>query len=183
MEQTRTQRSWNSADIWDEFVAHSQEATNAVEFEIDFYVHMVDFFGKTLHEMWQEKCEKLEESNRDVGEFMLCSFCNDLFVEGVTLFCGHTYCRKCLKKRESDNFIELCPKCDQNAAKYSRWFFMRRAVVDTLKKNVVLNAILTENYPNELQAINVRLDGNKRLEKSDYAQAIEKYKAAIELCK
>lgn len=182
MAQSHQQQSWNCLEIWNNFISHSKQM-NPVELEIDFYIYMVDFLSKTLHKLWQEKCEKLEEANRDIGEFVICSSCNDLLVDGVTLLCGHTYCRKCLKKRESESFIELCHRCDKNSEKHSKWFFKQRTVVDGHQKNVMLNAIIYENYTNELQAINIRLEGNKFLEQKDYIKATEKYQEAVEICK
>ncbi|XP_021854555.1 E3 ubiquitin protein ligase DRIP2 isoform X2 [Spinacia oleracea] len=46
---------------------------------------------------------------------MTCPLCNQLLREATTIsLCLHTFCRKCIYKRLSDEDVDYCPVCDIN---------------------------------------------------------------------
>ena len=174
---------WNTNEIWSKL----QEVIGELEsqtFSKDYISKMVDFLVNSLNSIREIKCTKLDDNQRDTGEFLICEVCSDLYVDPVTLLCGHTYCKKCLLKREGQHYVEICAKCDKNNLKRTRWAnFFRRSVVDKCHTNVIINSIVKDNYPNELKAINVRLEGNELFVNKDYTEAESKYKEALTICK
>merc|ERR1712007_181584 len=51
---------------------------------------------KVVVQAWQGKEQELIEDN-DVAEAFLCTLCEDLLLEPVTLVCGHTMCKCCVE--------------------------------------------------------------------------------------
>lgn len=50
-----------------------------------------------------------------IAACMTCPLCNKLFREATTISeCLHTFCRKCIYKKISDDELECCPVCDVN---------------------------------------------------------------------
>lgn len=48
-----------------------------------------------------------------IAEIMTCPICHKLFREATTISeCLHTFCRKCIHKKLSDEELENCPVCD-----------------------------------------------------------------------
>lgn len=48
-----------------------------------------------------------------IAEIMMCPICHKLFREATTISeCLHTFCRKCIHKKLSDEELENCPVCD-----------------------------------------------------------------------
>jgi len=174
---------WNTEEIWSKF----QGVAGELDYQIlgkDYISKMVEFLIETLNSIREMKCTKLDENQRDIGEFLMCDMCTDLYVEPVTLLCGHSYCKKCVQKRETQLYVELCVKCDKNNLKRARWAnFFRRSIVDKCRSNVIVNAIVKDNYPNELKAINIRLEGNELFVNKDYTEAESKYQEAVTICK
>ncbi|XP_018558009.1 tripartite motif-containing protein 16-like [Lates calcarifer] len=77
-------------------------------------------------------------------EKLCCSICLDLLTDPVTIPCGHSYCKSCIKLRwdeEEKDDILSCPQCRQI-------FKMRPALV----KNIVLTDLVEELKKTGLQA-------------------------------
>ena len=145
---------------------------------------------------WYRKCLELlanamrnfhEEFQSDVPEkknfrdLFLCDACEEIMFQPLVLSCGHTYCKRCLVKRESENYIEHCYKCGNISAK-RKWHFSK-STLNSLKQNVCLNSILEYCFKKELQSIQLRLEGNKLFLEKNYKEAEEKYTDALDLCK
>lgn len=109
-----------------------------------------------------EQQTPVEDSNG-----LQCGVCTGLLYDPVTLPCGHSFCRLCLKKQES----EKCVFCG-NQFSYSR-----------LKTNVILQHVLEKSFKVELEATRLRLQGNQLHRKKNSLEAIEKYEEAEKLSK
>lgn len=109
-----------------------------------------------------EQQTPVEDSNG-----LQCGVCTGLLYDPVTLPCGHSFCRLCLKKQESEKCV-----CCGNQFSYSR-----------LKTNVILQHVLEKSFKVELEATRLRLQGNQLHRKKNSLEAIEKYEEAEKLSK
>ena len=109
-----------------------------------------------------EQQTPVEDSNG-----LQCGVCTGLLYDPVTLPCGHSFCRLCLKKQESEKCV-----CCGNQFSYSR-----------LKTNVTLQQVLEKSFKVELEATRLRLQGNQLHRKKNSLEAIEKYEEAEKLSK
>lgn len=50
---------------------------------------------------------------KQIAECLECSICQDIFTDSVTLFCGHSYCMKCISEymKRAPSTMKNCPKC------------------------------------------------------------------------
>ncbi|XP_065668996.1 LON peptidase N-terminal domain and RING finger protein 3 isoform X2 [Hydra vulgaris] len=124
---------------------------------------------------WQPEVSK----KKLFKDFFLCDACEEIMYQPLVLSCGHTYCKHCLVNRQSENYIEHCFKCGNISAK-RRWHSSKSSI-NSLKLNVCLNSILEYCFKNELQSIQLRLDGNKQFIEKNFKEAEEKYNNALSL--
>lgn len=47
-----------------------------------------------------------------IKKLLICSLCNDILLEPVTLYCQDTFCNHCLELLEENSLVQ-CPKCNQ----------------------------------------------------------------------
>ena len=112
-----------------------------------------------------DKSER-QTSDRD-NNGLQCGICTGILYDPITVPCGHSFCKLCLEKQES----EKCEHCDDL---FSHGPF---------KTNVVLQHVLEKSFEKELEATRLRLEGNQLHRKKQSFHAIEKYKEAENLSK
>ena len=98
-----------------------------------------------------------------------CSKCGCVLCEPVTIWCGHSYCRKCVARDKTSN----CIKCGR------RQFHSSENPAD-LKTNVVISALVEKLWNAELSAVNLRNNGNELFAMNRYKDALDKYNQAAQ---
>ena len=170
-------------EVWNQFQVIASELEYTYPSQV-YFSKMIEFFVDTLRSTRKTDFPHLAEDKKNVGDFFICEVCIDLFVDPVTLGCGHTFCKKCIQKRETQLHRELCIKCDKSNLKLARWKnFFRRSELEKYGVNVLLNTTVKDNYPNELKAIRLRLDGNTFFGTKDFKKAEVHYEEAIKISK
>lgn len=143
------------------------------------YKNLLDDLIKTL---CQHKLQKSKYEEENLENIFRCQNCSDILHEPITLQCGHTFCKRCIKNRQSQSLIELCVVCGNKISKNLRWIFMKRRSVDSYKCNVALSSILTDCFSDHTEAVRLRYEGNEYFLKEDHMNAMLKYKAATAKC-
>lgn len=104
-----------------------------------------------------------------IGDLAGCSACQGIFLEPVTVSCGHTFCRKCLIK---ENVLVTCNVCGTtNTFNH----------ISNLKINVTISTLVEKWWSNALQSAKLRCDGNELFLIGKVDLALEKYTRAYEL--
>ena len=98
-----------------------------------------------------------------------CALCKAVFIDPVTVPCGHTFCRKCLLRDETGT----CRKCN----------VVIRLPVETLKSNILLSDLTQRWFPEKVAAVKLKADGNDHFAKRMFKEAIDIYTKALELGK
>jgi len=100
-----------------------------------------------------------------------CPVCYGIFIEPVTIQCGHSYCRKCLQKERPGKSCRRCRHILTTKDIYRR------------KSNVLVSSLVEKWWPNYLSANNLRSEGNLFFDEREGDEALNKYSQAIALCK
>ncbi|XP_029463450.1 LON peptidase N-terminal domain and RING finger protein 3 [Rhinatrema bivittatum] len=93
-----------------------------------------------------------------------CRWCWGCLFEPVSLPCGHTFCRSCLRGEPGSACCALCPQA------------ARRCRV-----NVVLSHLLLKRFPSQVQAMQLRQEGGALSRERKWQAALRKYNEAIGL--
>ena len=99
-----------------------------------------------------------------------CSHCKGLWTDPVTIQCGHTYCRSCLKRLDN----QTCKTCNSKTL-YDRF--------NTLNTNFLLNKTVTDWFPQNVRAGQLKEIGNGHFRKNEFQEAINVYTEAVNLGK
>lgn len=113
------------------------------------------------------KFEDVEIPNA-LTHFILCTFCKNFLSDPITAFCGHTYCRKCMKKR---GILLNCRKCDTPFSSLE---------LNSYKTNVVIASLLKKWWPQQVLSVQLKDEADDLFQKNDLDGALRKYAAAVE---
>jgi len=116
----------------------------------------------------------------------ICLFCENLIYEPLTLYCGHTYCEKCIKDEEvsSPSSSMNCPRCPKDIQEQitSSIVYARE---NTYSKNHSLKEIIERSERFKLKYENILLchKAQNEYKNKNYQQAIDIYSNIIDKCK
>jgi hypothetical protein len=114
---------------------------------------------------------------------LICTFCQNLIYEPVTLYCGHTFCDQCIKDDQLSSTVN-CPRCPddiqgqiQSSVVHAREKFY--------KKNRLLHELFehSETLKIKCELISKCHQGQIEYSNGNYQQAIDIYSKVIEQCK
>lgn len=101
------------------------------------------------------------------NEPFFCGICLGAIVEPTTIYCGHTYCSKCITKKG----IHTCISCGDNPQ-----------IALTYRPNVLLGEIVTKLFPKFEDIIKLKKDANRHFAERQYKDAIECYTEILDIC-
>jgi tetratricopeptide (TPR) repeat protein len=123
-----------------------------------------------LVEMMRGKDEVEDQSGKKTKktDIFSCSLCLSVWIDPVTMNCGHTFCRRCMEKEEAVNRRKVCKEC--GVVIYTK--------LSSLKSNVLLCATVEKWFPEELKAAKLRTEGNDWIARNNFKEAITAYSKA-----
>ncbi len=92
-----------------------------------------------------------------------CHVCNSLLQEPATITCGHTFCKPCIPSQ----LLRTCPACK---TKHSL-----TGPTAGIRCDVLLSSLLKQYFPKEVQAHELRKEGNRHFKAGQYQEALSKY--------
>ena len=97
-----------------------------------------------------------------------CCGCSGVLCNPVTLSCGHTFCKRCVRHKEGIGYS--CSTCGQ-----------KHAFTSPLVVSVVIAELVEKLWPNEVEAAKLRTNGNTLVEESKCEEALNKYDESVKL--
>jgi len=101
-------------------------------------------------------------------EPFFCGICLGTICEPTTIYCGHTFCRKCVSKRD----IHDCVCCGKNPR-----------LSGTYKPNVILSDVVHKLFPNLEEITKLKSEANQRFAERQYKDAINRYTEILDISK
>ncbi|CAG0880455.1 unnamed protein product [Darwinula stevensoni] len=97
-----------------------------------------------------------------------CCGCGGVFCYPVTLSCGHTFCKRCVRYKEGLGYS--CSMCGQKHT------FSSQLVV-----SVIIAELVEKLWSNEMEAAKLRTEGNALFEEGNCEEALRKYDESVTL--
>jgi len=113
----------------------------------------------------------------------ICIFCQNLIYEPITLYCGHTFCNRCIKDEQLSSNIN-CPRCPPDIQGQ-----IQSSIVHAREKSYRTNRFLqqllehSEILKPKCEMILLCHKGQIEYSKGNYQQAIDIYTQIIDQCK
>lgn len=102
------------------------------------------------------------------NEPFLCGLCLLTTLEPTTIYCGHTFCRKCVDKC----CLDTCIVCGTNPE-----------VPAGFQPNVLLANSMLRLFPQLEELMKLKKQANALFAQQNYKEAVQLYTTIIELCK
>ncbi|CAH1777390.1 unnamed protein product [Owenia fusiformis] len=126
--------------------------------------HLVSF----LVDMMGKNDKLMPQAAKDVDrDLFRCHLCMGFFVNPLTIPCGHTFCRKCLEKRQS----KQCKKCDE-----THHFLNIRSI----KNNILISKMIDLLFSTEMNASRLKEQANCAIKTRKFKEAADIYTQALE---
>lgn len=100
-----------------------------------------------------------------------CGICLGILFEPITLPCGHSFCKDCLREVKR---IRTCQTCKAEHPLIS---------LSNMQVNVILRDGFEKYFTTEMKARRLKQDGNNFVKNKQYPEALERYTAALQLGK
>ncbi|XP_045203478.1 LON peptidase N-terminal domain and RING finger protein 1-like [Mercenaria mercenaria] len=97
-----------------------------------------------------------------------CLICRNMIYDPVTIPCGHTFCRSCLRK----DLTKQCKNCGT---------INHNLNVSRIKSNILLSQIIEHWFPDHCKAVKIKKDANDAFQSCKFKDAIKLYSNAIEM--
>ena len=124
----------------------------------------------SLVDVMATRDETVRLKNMAQDDIFACYICKSLWIDPVSLKCGHTFCRQCLEKDEATT----CKVCGISH---------KRERLTAIKTNVLLLQTITKWFPQELEAIKLKSNGIKCFKEQKFNEAVEQFSQALVYCK
>ena len=95
-----------------------------------------------------------------------CRICEGIFLQPVTIACGHTFCRGCLAR----DISRSCRQCGQKIVSGCM-----------LQTNVLMKGLSEKWWPEEVRAARLREQGNELAQRNKIDAAMAKYGEALQI--
>lgn len=111
----------------------------------------------------------------------MCVFCEDFIYEPVTLYCGHTYCDRCIRDEQWSPSGVHCPRCSRDIQGQIQ-SPISHARENHFSKNHFLKQIFerSETLKSKRETIARCHHAHNHHENQDYQQAIDIYSKILE---
>lgn len=133
-------------------------------------IHLVQALVALVRERMQASSPKLLLDTKDIldNEPFLCGICLMTVLEPVTIYCGHTFCRKCLEKCDAN----ICMCCGKNPEVTSRF-----------QPNILLTDIMLKLFPKLVESISLKKEANEEFTAHNYERATRLYTKILQSSK
>ncbi|CAF0962180.1 unnamed protein product [Adineta ricciae] len=113
---------------------------------------------------------------------LTCTFCQHVIYDPITLYCGHTFCDRCLQDEQFSSAIN-CPRCphDLQGQVQSSILYARE---QSYKKNRFLQQLFdrSESFKSKYDLIRLCYKGQIEYSNDNYQKAIDIYTHIIDEC-
>jgi len=106
----------------------------------------------------------LNKENVLENEPFVCVVCIGTINQPTTIYCGHTYCSKCVAKQG----INVCVKCGSNPQ-----------IAVEFRTNVVLMEVMTKLFPHMDEIRRLKSYANEKFIEENYGEAVQCYSQII----
>ncbi|CAF0753175.1 unnamed protein product [Didymodactylos carnosus] len=112
----------------------------------------------------------------------LCGICQYLLYEPITLYCGHTYCERCIKN-ESDNTVRGCQRCSPDIIGQIQ-SPIQLGKKASYSKNILLNEIFEKSTSSQIhrRCMTLYYRGLQEYDIHNNNIAVQYFNSALDIC-